>query len=308
MSFEDEISQIPSDIGNLVKGDVSVGSLKVPKIAIAVGAVGLVAFIALRGRNKGSSAEPYPLTGNTDSSGNNPLNSSIIPSATNFGYDQQAEENANDVFNQVIPTSVNENAVPKPIGSGGMANFKNTDLSIGGLITPPKNDTYEDVYSYEYEPIGNYAIPYMGSASDYSMPSYPADSYNPIVNQPVQPVIPKITNGLNKGVVAKPVTGDFNRPKTGSTPIQTVISKPTQPPKTVNTPVQKPVVTNPPKVTPRPITVSQPPKVVKPVVVSNPPKVAPRPTAPAAPPKVTPKPVTAPPKVTSKPNIRSVTR
>lgn len=87
MSIENEIKSIPSDVENIVKGDIKIGKARVPKIAVVGGVVGLVAFIALKSRGKGGSFIPSGLQSNTTSQLSEDGSTATIPNSSQSALD-----------------------------------------------------------------------------------------------------------------------------------------------------------------------------------------------------------------------------
>jgi len=73
-NFTDEIKAIPEDLASFTKGDVKLGNTKIPKIAIALIAVGIVAFLALKSSSTGQkSTSSVPTDNTSDGNGDSAL-------------------------------------------------------------------------------------------------------------------------------------------------------------------------------------------------------------------------------------------
>lgn len=172
MSLENEIKAIPTDVENIVKGDIKLGKTKVPKVAVVAGVVGVVAFIALKSRKS--------------SGGSNSLIPSYLQGQTQLGSDGSTASVPNS--SQSALDSVLGNTTPPDASGIPLPNIPLPDL--GTINTNlPSLPSLPDI-QLPTLPATDFSMPSVPYLSpDYQLPDFSqlgsnlrSSDYNPFVN------------------------------------------------------------------------------------------------------------------------------
>lgn len=151
MNIGDEVKDIPQDLEGLVKGDVSIGGKKIPKVAIAGLVVGLVVVLAIYTKKKSSGSSG----GSTSGTGINGSGSGL----GSISGDSFGGSSAGDLIGGIDASSPLSplNNIPLP------------DIPIPVLTNNDTNPNYGEVPTLPYAPdMSGFSIPVMGSYGDYS--------------------------------------------------------------------------------------------------------------------------------------------
>lgn len=152
MGFEEEIKGIPQDLEGIVKGDVSVGKLKIPKVAIAAVVIGGVAIFGYMNRNKTSNA------GSTNEDGS--------PNTGSFGTSQGDASTS-------TPTGGSTDSGTTPIDAGTNP-FVNSGFTGLGGVGGDLLDNYTNKNTSEDKGFTLPSLPDFNNGSGYGLPSIPS--------------------------------------------------------------------------------------------------------------------------------------
>lgn len=126
----DGVKAIPEDLSKLVKGDIKLGKLKIPKIAVAGVAVGVVVFVALKSRSKSGSVSTGFLSTNKADEYSSSNQEQPLPSASPL-----VGNPLGSIVNPASPSQVTLPSIPTPSVPelSGLPNLEPIDLSNSNI-------------------------------------------------------------------------------------------------------------------------------------------------------------------------------
>jgi hypothetical protein len=215
-NIEDEVTKIPNDIANVVRGDIKLGNTRVPKIIPVVGVVGVVAFLAIKNRSKGSGSAVVSPNGSVLSS---PQENTLPQDAQNGLIDSLGNlpDFKPDTGGSSGTTTLPEVTLPDiklpDLGNFNLPNFPTPDLSSYSL---PSLASFDYGQNYSEPPQQSYSVPYMASTNNPPAPFNAGleKNYKSGINNVVNS-IKNAYSSIFKSVssIQQGINGQYNAPK-----------------------------------------------------------------------------------------------